>query len=416
MSYSFTVVSLVIDILVYVTMLSLGIYFIYKGDVVQRFHLMRTNFMVYEEPIYEHPTIITWLDYTYISPSSKNVTFGKDFKIYYTPGHENVKNELTFGHNRILNSDLVMNFQQFYEGLSTKKLFPNHFKITPLNYRPDMLIDFRLTYIFQNPNLSQGSLLSLRKFIHMSLRAENNTETCQQRYNDGEVQRHRLALGTTKRLTVEVPKNKYLPGIRHCRTRPYIELLDENILNTINTLCDIPCKPTGNFSFCQALGLSKGIDHLPICKDENENQCFNNSYEKTQEFLKAFIGACTKVSYQITSDTKQGWKINGAMFHLVFDPPRMYVQEEYLIFDWVATISAIGGTMGLCIGFSFTNFASKVLKGVGKMADKLKKEKVEDDRLFLKTEHFHQSVSRSKEQESITKKVAQLEGRVAKIK
>ena len=45
MSYSFTVVSLVIDILVYVTMLSLGIYFIYKGDVVQRFHLMRTTFI-----------------------------------------------------------------------------------------------------------------------------------------------------------------------------------------------------------------------------------------------------------------------------------------------------------------------------------------------------------------------------------
>ena len=178
MSYSFTVVSLVIDILVYVTMLSLGIYFIYKGDVVQRFHLMRTNFMVYEEPIYEHPTIITWLDYTYMSPSIKNITFGKDFKIYFTPGRDIVKKELIFGHNKILNSTLVLNLQQSFEGLSTKKLFPNHFKITPMNYKPEMPIDFRLTYMFQNPNVSKifpwmmsilsiaASVISLEKDIY----------------------------------------------------------------------------------------------------------------------------------------------------------------------------------------------------------------------------------------------------------
>ena len=118
--YSIKIVSLIIDKLVYVTMLGLGIYFIYQGEVVQRFHLMRTNFMVYEEPIYEHPTIIT-----YISPSIKNVTFGKDFKIYYTPGDEYKKEELTYGLNKISGSALEMNFKLSYEGLSNKKHFPN---------------------------------------------------------------------------------------------------------------------------------------------------------------------------------------------------------------------------------------------------------------------------------------------------
>ena len=31
----------------------------------------------------------------------------------------------------------------------------------------------------------------------------------------------------------------------------------------------------------------------------------------------------------------------------------MSVKEEYLIYDMVSMISAIGGTMGLCVGFSF---------------------------------------------------------------
>ena len=40
---------------------------------------------------------------------------------------------------------------------------------------------------------------------------------------------------------------------------------------------------------------------------------------------------------------------------LFSNPPKVNVREEYLIYDAVALISAIGGTMGLCIGFSFYN-------------------------------------------------------------
>ena len=38
------------------------------------------------------------------------------------------------------------------------------------------------------------------------------------------------------------------------------------------------------------------------------------------------------------------------------------MSEEYLIFDLVAMVSAIGGTLGLCIGFSFTDVISSALK------------------------------------------------------
>ena len=43
-------------------------------------------------------------------------------------------------------------------------------------------------------------------------------------------------------------------------------------------------------------------------------------------------------------------------------PPLVTVKEEYVIYDAVAMISAIGGTMGLCIGFSFSDFSSLLLK------------------------------------------------------
>ena len=41
--------------------------------------------------------------------------------------------------------------------------------------------------------------------------------------------------------------------------------------------------------------------------------------------------------------------------------PKVHVKEEYLIYDGVAMISAIGGTLGLCIGFSFYDLGAKLV-------------------------------------------------------
>ena len=43
-------------------------------------------------------------------------------------------------------------------------------------------------------------------------------------------------------------------------------------------------------------------------------------------------------------------------------PPKVTVKEEYLVYDAVAFVSSIGGTLGLCIAFSFYNSIS-VIKG-----------------------------------------------------
>ena len=39
----------------------------------------------------------------------------------------------------------------------------------------------------------------------------------------------------------------------------------------------------------------------------------------------------------------------------------MKVEEEFLIHDFVAMLSSIGGTLGMCIGFSFVGLTSFVL-------------------------------------------------------
>ena len=53
---------------------------------------------------------------------------------------------------------------------------------------------------------------------------------------------------------------------------------------------------------------------------------------------------------------------NVAKYTLQFEnPPVVLVKEEYLIYDTVSMISAIGGTLGICIGISFYHLATQAL-------------------------------------------------------
>ena len=68
--------------LVYVCLLSVGIYFIYQGNVVQRFYQKKTNFAEYTEAIIEMPTITAVL-YPNSNRQVHNLTMGTDFDIFY---------------------------------------------------------------------------------------------------------------------------------------------------------------------------------------------------------------------------------------------------------------------------------------------------------------------------------------------
>ena len=67
----------VIEYIASIAFLCLGWFFIYQGEVWQRFNLRRTNVAKYEE-ITELPTI-----YTTVGNLNYNAAFGKDFKMSY---------------------------------------------------------------------------------------------------------------------------------------------------------------------------------------------------------------------------------------------------------------------------------------------------------------------------------------------
>ena len=160
------------------------------------------------------------------------------------------------------------------------------------------------------------------------------------------MQRVGLDLGEQNKITYAVEKDIYLPSTRTCRQAPFIKMLNENVWKSIQNNCARPCRLEGLFHFCHALRLNRAIDKLPVCLSKDDTKCFNDNLTY-QKLFYTYNGPCTKVHYHIQAKFDHPIEPSEAILHLTFDPHRTIVREEYLIYDMVAVVSAIGGTMGL---------------------------------------------------------------------
>ena len=71
---------------------------------------------------------------------------------------------------------------------------------------------------------------------------------------------------------------------------------------------------------------------------------------------------CNTISFETRSKSFPLPKKNQAMLSLYFDSNHMTTFDEYLIFDDLGVLVAVGGSLGLFLGFSFLQFAIWILK------------------------------------------------------
>ena len=72
----------VFDNMAYVILSIVGCYFIYKGEVLQRFGARKTFFAEYNEPVTDLPSLLTYID----GPIRQDLEYGKDFNLSYSYG------------------------------------------------------------------------------------------------------------------------------------------------------------------------------------------------------------------------------------------------------------------------------------------------------------------------------------------
>ena len=320
--------------------------------------LERTNFAISTRDITELPTIVSHV-------RSRSLELGIDYNLTFQEISSGSLLRPTPSTNLTAdgNYTLLSHNGQPFEIEFDKKLYGwGYHKITPLlsdEISLRSLGDLALTYTFKETNDSLKRLV-----IGIALSSEENsvsggnviqTGSLRLTHHDGKVQTHLGKIGTDK--IIEYTTRKYIYLSERCRQQSFNEKLFKNISKHVQE-CSTPCRDERNFGS----RLNKILAHLPVCQTASEGECFRAVAKHSYANLKS-LEPCNRIEYRAETQTSGlQSKGNKVTFYLRMESSRkVKIYEEYLIYDLVSMIGAIGGTLGLCIGFSFNDVCNFLL-------------------------------------------------------
>ena len=142
-----------------------------------------------------------------------------------------------------------------------------------------------------------------------------------------------------------------------CNSESYYECLSSKLVRADFSHCPRRCAAVSIIS-----------EDMPICATEAEYKCGYQIVRKIHQDNSSSrcLPSCTKIDMKqigvAYNDDQEGTKAKrNIFFDFSFQNSIMKVEEEFLIHDFVAMLSSIGGTLGMCIGFSFVGLSSFVL-------------------------------------------------------
>ena len=328
--------------LVYLVLLCLAIYLIYIGDIVQKFCRKRSNFAEYSEEISELPVVHLFLEYR--TPSDI-LNYGKDFLVTYQ-GNDFVKN-LTMGENIV--EGVQMDLEERFERSDNTTIYFTYQSLflRPGGFKSKLLLPYNLMLTFGE----SGSFGKLVSRAGITLTTSNNTY-CGEGIShlDGDYRDVFTKMGELNHVSIRPEKYIYLQEIETCRKQHYQKIIYEQISKRIFEKCVRPCKP---HDWHCTFGVA--LDQVSLCESATELECFQEVAAGVKK--ETVTKPCNLLQYKVLDNAYPIKPQNQAGFRLSFQTPlRVSVKEEYLIYDMLTMVSAIGGTMGLCIGYSFYEF------------------------------------------------------------
>ena len=335
----------IFDNILHAGLLTLGLYFIYQGNVINRFQQRRCNFAEYDEPVTELPTIVTRMDQ--LPSNQESLKFRKNFWILL--GKEMEDKWLLEGENSIFGFKLKVVVRY------SSRLKQEVVQLIPVNTPKDITEHpLRLKYKFSN------TVEVSKVVIALSSRNNSHCGFGSSAY-DGDIAHTETNPGVTQIVFLSPEKYLFIKGADQCRERPYNDLRVDRILEYMKANCSKTCR-SYDYWIC-----NPDLESLfTVCEKDSEDQaCFMNALEMTEKDTIP-MKPCTKVQYKVPPElgtSYQHVESTEAQFEFWFTKPsKVTVKEEYLIYDLVSMISAIGGTMSLCAGLNFLRLKSFLMQ------------------------------------------------------
>ena len=141
-----------------------------------------------------------------------------------------------------------------------------------------------------------------------------------------------------------------------CQNSGYYECLWSKLEREDYSLCPRRCA-----------AISTPSKKVPICKTLEEFKCSYGIVTKLQnEDSSKCKPSCNIINMKqntIYKENQEGPNAKWNVFVIYsFQNTNMKVEEEYLVQDFVGMLGSIGGTLGMCIGFSFVGLLFSILE------------------------------------------------------
>ena len=315
-------------------------------EVLSQFFEATTNYKQTEEPIVENPTITV----CFSRYDHKDLKLGSKFKIRM--GDEET---IDLDHKSSMTLKLGKNYYHedkdklvTVEYLRSENAF-NCYKIST-NF---LILGNWIYHIFEfDDKTPLENLPSLQIYIT----SENNSYgIVREFWDDGSQLSFRLKLGDVakKKILLHPEKILNLASKSKCRTEPYYECYGKYLLEKVIKNCSKECLP------------------LTLPSITNSSTCITNKCAKRVEehtWWNIPTDVCPKpcsflqfterghLDFESTAIKSNDRKL--FLYYMLARSDKTSVYEEYLIYDTNGMIGAVGGTLGLFIGFSFSNIAT----------------------------------------------------------
>ena len=328
----------------------LSVFFMFQ--VLEQYISGKSGFSTSEQPITELPTItICFTMNGKYDGDTPKYQYNSDFKIEYFVDWEKSVGFLKEGRN----------INEFNETIYLEKILTKYSgtcykvsaKLSATASFPFLKHKGKYTFIIIHfdKSISEKDLPRLRVFITSEKNAYGITMNA---WRDGKANKFSVESNVFKQMDIEPVEFKYLKKLKSkCRSESFYEC-GAKILNDTMENCTAKCSPYT-------------LPYFKICNTAQEIECADKFYSRLYQKLKTEADdSCPKPCTTLEFHGESTWLGNLSKYsngtHGIsyqFDSPQsVTVHEEYFIYNSISMIASVGGTLGMCIGFSFTNTVS----------------------------------------------------------
>ena len=323
----------------------------FMKEVLMNYFSKATSFKIYDEEVKELPTFTFCPD-----PVLNKLEYGKDFLIKY--GKNN--NTLMEGLNNV-------QFNDFKEIVHLEKITTYNFgacyMISTNKYHQQLTEEggYEIFYFSYAEQIVEEEFPTMKVFIASK---KNSYGTTNSYWVEGEVMKFELDKNTNEiGVQLKMAKEIYLINKGLCHEESFQECLARELFKQDYSSCPKKC-----------VVFSLPTKALPICQTNEEVTCSMQFIQPIfQEIAtkRTCKKSCTTFDISGTVNVKRkndSQVYYDKTFYYTIEPPYLVkVSEEYIIYDVIGMVASIGGTLGLFIGFSFTNVTSGLINLMKKL-------------------------------------------------